>query len=351
MSNSFKVEVDNLFEKSGNFSFKIRKYMHMPYQIFFSLVCIFLYLLGFYISLMISNNHYDFVSSWAVIIGCIGLYTSILTAIWAEKTIYQILVEKIRNSFDVSDDKYFREIEKLVYNFYNFKRIIAYSILYILLAISVVISFWQGKRENFLPGFAINLTESWIFMMYIILWAIIVSLFIGLVVHCIVLSFQLNSILKKFKIIFKFFHPDGMFGFKPLSNFLIIIVLAYYFVILLFIVWLMSDLDFGCYLLIGSLTLFGLGIYFVPQIGIHFAIESTKEEMLQEISYSTDRFAIKKEVSDENRFQYIKNTFYISKEILNTKSWLINDKIILELIISSLVPSMSTFIVTIFQLI
>lgn len=337
-----KDEIIGLYKTLGDFSFKIEKFSHLPYRFATLIFCILLYLLGFLIAIQV-GNYYDFFSSWAVVIGFIGLYVTITTLIWAEKEFFTLITDKIRPSFYVNDTEYFQSFKEFLPEIYNFKNTIICGIPSFLFALSVVIPFMQGTRERFLPGLNSNLINSWIFMAYIIFWAGVVSFFIGMIVYYVFLiHFKFNPIMKKFRIIFNLSHPDGMFGFKPLSNFLLKIILIYYFVTLLFIIWLSSDFGFGSYLLVGSISLLGIGLYFIPQIGIHQAIEITKNNLLKEINLTIDTAVLKHDMSNEVKINKLKNIIIINDKILKTNTWLLNRNIILILRTSSLIPTLFT---------
>ncbi len=336
-----KNEVVAIYETFGNFSFKLEKYFHMPYQFVIFILCIIFYSLGLFIAILV-DNYSDFVSSWAVVIGSIGLYVSLTTLIWAEREFFTIITERIRYSFDVNNIEYFQNFKQLLLEIYDFKKASFWGAFYFLLAMSVVIPFLQGTKDHFLPGFNSNLISSRIFMAYVVLWAGIISFLAGMIVHYVLLTFKFNPIVKNFGIVFNLSHPDGMFGFKPLSNFLLKIIVVYYFVTLLFIIWLITDFSFGCYLLVGSISLLGIGIYFFPQVGIHQAINKTKSEILKEINLTIDTAVLKDNISNEVKFDKLKNMIIINDKILKTNSWLLNWNIILKLATSSLIPTLFT---------
>ena len=108
MKNS-KDEVIEIYNRLGNFSYKIEKRFHMPYQFVTLVFCILFYILGFLIAILIGDYH-DFFSSWAVILGSIDLYLAIAGLMWFEKEFYTLMTIKIRPSFDVSDSEYFKNL-------------------------------------------------------------------------------------------------------------------------------------------------------------------------------------------------------------------------------------------------
>lgn len=319
-------EVKGIYETLGNFSFKIKKFFYLPYQVATLIFCFSFYFLGFIIAILV-DNYYDFISSWAVVIGFIGLYVTITTLIWAEEEFFNLITKKLRYSFDVIDEDYFQKIKEFLPEIYNFKRIIFCGIPYFLLAMSVVITFLQGTRERFLPGFNSNLIDSWIFMAYVVLWAGIVSFFAGMIVYYVLLiCFKFNPMMKNFKIVFNLSHPDGMFGLKPLSIFLLKVVLIYYFVTSLFVIWLIPDFGIGSYFLVGSISLIGMGVYFIPQTGIHQAIERTKNEILKEINLTIDAKVLKNDLTDEIKINKLKNMIIINREASKINGGLLNRK-------------------------
>mgnify|MGYP001084753910 CR=1 FL=1 len=327
----------------SNLIIRFSRILPLPYPVCALVICLILYAVGFVISL-VAGSPFDFISSWAFLVGVIGLWVTITTAFWFARS-YPIVINEVRSSFELPDNEC--DFFSPVFRFLRKPELICLSSApYLLLALSVIITYMIGARSIFLPGISSNLTRSWIFMAYVIMWATLISAVLGGVVCGVVGMLCFLRRIKNMKVFLNFLHPDGVYGLSPLTKVVLRVSASYFFVTSLFLIWLITYLEFGSLLLIGSISFLGVMIFLLPEFCLHIAISNSKQQFLQDLSliYSQElkRVVSAKGAKDKESMMALTTALDVFDKVSDRGTWAFNTTTLVKLSGLAISPLTST---------
>jgi len=329
MVNVLKTDVEELYNRKGNFAKKLENKFSIQYPLVILVFVLFLYVVGFLISVKLGNIN-AFLHSWTFSAGSMCLFVAATIILWFESSYFTVILDA-RGLFNVSDETYYNWLHDLILRFYKPGWYILFGLPILVLGLQGVIRFCLSRPQEFWPGISVELMASNLFVSYVVVWIIVVSVVVGFITYLAIgACCKVAPRLAKLPIIFNFLHPDGMFGLRPLLSYFLKIMALYFFDASVASAVFLTKPDLGTYVFVAGISLPGLVGFLVVFYCVHKSIAVSKKELLSEISAACSSY-IRPPISipDNGRTQAMLLLF---REIKDKSDWPINTGILAKTI-------------------